>query len=218
MGTGQSIPPALPVIPALDSVIAWAFKQIHAERLIDFGQTQGGPRIQPSISDRSYQSSGAALMNRSMLMLAVVAVIVTVGACTKRDFNAVTGTTDFTSVALSSEPTSYNLHVEFVPAVITTDTATGLPDTVPAHYAPLDSAEFSVTATLEPQGVVVANGITNTTITPDNANVASLNSDGGFVIGTGPGTTNLTFVYTDVDHNFTTTTLAVPVTVTLSAP
>jgi hypothetical protein len=157
-------------------------------------------------------------MNRSMLMLAVVAVIVTVGACTKKDFNAITGTTDYTSVALSSEPASYTLHVEFVPTAIVTDTATGLPDTIPAHYVPVDSTEFSVTATLEPQGVVVANGLSNTTITPDNSDVASLNSDGGFVIGTGPGTTNLTFVYTDVDHNFTTTSLSVPVTVTLAAP
>jgi hypothetical protein len=157
-------------------------------------------------------------MNRTKLMLAAVVACAAFAGCTKKDFNAVTGTTDFTSVALSSDPASYNLHVELVPQSITVDTATGKPDTVPAHYAPLDSTEFSVTAKIEPQDVAVTNATDNITVVPDDANVAAVNDDGGFLLGTGPGTTNLKFTYTDVDHDFTQTTISIPVTVTVGVP
>jgi ABC-type Fe3+-hydroxamate transport system substrate-binding protein len=156
-------------------------------------------------------------MNKTKLMLAMLAACVALAGCEKKDFDAVTGSTDFTSVALSSDPTSYDLHVVFVPRVITVDTA-GVADTVAAHYEPVDSTEFTVTAKLEPQDVAVGNPTDNMVISPDDADVARVNDDGGFLLGTGPGTTHLTFVYTDVDHDFTTTTLTVPVTVTAVAP
>jgi hypothetical protein len=72
-------------------------------------------------------------MKKTKLMLATIAACAALAGCAKKDFDAVTGTTEFTSVALSSEPSSYDLHEEFVPQVITIDRATGLPDMVPAH-------------------------------------------------------------------------------------
>jgi hypothetical protein len=162
----------------------------------------------------TFQSSGAGLMNRLKFLLASLVACMAIAACTKKDFNAITGTTDYTSVAVTSSPESYDLHVQFVPQAIVVDTATGLPDTIPAHYEPVDSTAFSVTATLEPQGVAVANATTNMTIGTDNSEVATLNGDGGYVIGTSPGTTHLIFVYTDVDHNLAQDSLSVPVTVT----
>ena len=49
-------------------------------------------------------------MDNRMLRLAVVALgVVAATACTKHDNNAITGTTDYTSVALSSDPASFDL-------------------------------------------------------------------------------------------------------------
>jgi hypothetical protein len=127
-------------------------------------------------------------MNNKMLRLAVVAVaVVTVAACDKNDNDSITGSTDYTSVSVGSDPTSFNVDVG-------------------------DSAEFTPTATIEPQGVVIANGTQNMTFTFANPAIAEINGS-GFVQGDAPGTTTLTITYTDVNHNFATTTLDVPVTV-----
>ena len=128
-------------------------------------------------------------MNNKMLRLAVVAVgVVAAAACTKKDSNSITGSTDYTSVQLSSDPTSFTV-------------------------AQGDSAEFTPTATIEPQGVVIANGLDNMTFSFSNPDVAEINGS-GFVQGDAVGTTTLTITYTDVNHNFATSTLDVPVTVT----
>ncbi|HMI57139.1 MAG TPA: hypothetical protein VK511_03775 [Gemmatimonadaceae bacterium] len=128
-------------------------------------------------------------MTNKMLRLAFVAVAVTAAAaCDKKDSNSVTGSTDYTSVSVASDPTSFNVDVG-------------------------DSAAFSPTATTEPEGVVIANGPANMTFSFANPAIAEINGS-GYVQGDAPGTTTLTITYTDVNHNFATTTLDVPVTVT----
>lgn len=128
-------------------------------------------------------------MNNQMLRLTIVAVaVMAAAACTKRDNNSITGSTDYTSVSLGSDPTAFTVAVG-------------------------DSAEFTPTATIEPQGVAIANATDNMTFSFSNPDVAEINGS-GFVQGDAVGTTTLTITYTDVNHNFTTTTLDVPVTVT----
>jgi Big-like domain-containing protein len=131
-------------------------------------------------------------MNNMMLRLAVVAVgVMAAAGCDKKDSNSITGSTDYTSVSLSSDPTSF---------------------TVPVG----DSAEFTPTATIEPQGVAIANGAANMTFSFANPDIAEVNAS-GFVQGDEVGSTTLTITYTDVNHDFATTTLDVPVTV-IAAP
>jgi hypothetical protein len=132
-------------------------------------------------------------MNSMKLKLAVAAVaVVAVAACTKNDANSITGTTDYTSVQVSSDPSSFNV-------------ASG------------DSAAFDPIATIEPQDVVIANGTANMTYSFADPDVAHIN-DSFFVQGDEVGTTTLTITYTDVNHNFATTSVDVPVTVTAAAP
>jgi hypothetical protein len=128
-------------------------------------------------------------MNKTKLMLAMIAACAALAGCTKKDFNAVTGTTDFTSVALSNDSTAYHIQAGADGAVA---------------LAPV--------ATLEPQGVVVANGSDNMTFSFANEAVAHLNDDGNLQ-GYSTGSTSVTVTYTDVDHNFATTTLVIPITV-----
>jgi hypothetical protein len=158
-------------------------------------------------------------MNRLKFLFASFAACVALAACTKKDFNAITGTSDFTSVALSSDPATFDLHVRLEPQTITVDSSTTpfTVDTVPAHYVPADSVAFDPIATLEPQGVAVANGQDNMSYTFGDSKVASIN-ESFYVQGDTVGTTTLTVTYTDVDHNFTTTPLVLPVTVTVEAP
>jgi hypothetical protein len=129
-------------------------------------------------------------MNKTKLMLAVIAACAALAGCTKKDFNAVTGTTDFTSVALSNDSTAYHIQEGVDGAVA---------------LAPV--------ATLEPQGVVVANGSDNMTFAFANEDVAHINDDGNLQ-GYSVGSTTVTVTYTDVDHDFATTTLVIPITVT----
>jgi hypothetical protein len=150
-------------------------------------------------------------MNNKMLRLAVVAVgVVAAAACTKHDSNAITGATDYTSVALSSDPSSFALHVQLVPREIDTSATTGKIDTIPAHEVPVDSVEFNPVATIQPQDVPVANGFANMTF---SSPISSVNSS-SFIQGDTTGTGTMTVVYTDVNHDFATTTLEIPVTVT----
>jgi hypothetical protein len=132
-------------------------------------------------------------MNKTKLMLAMLAACAALAGCTKKDFNAVTGTTDFTSVSLSNDSTAYHIEEGVDGAVA---------------LAPV--------ATLEPQGVVVANGSDNMTFAFGDEEVAHLNDDGNLQ-GYSVGNTTVTVTYTDVDHNFATTTLVIPITVS-SAP
>jgi hypothetical protein len=131
-------------------------------------------------------------MINTKLLFAAVAACVTLAGCTKKDFNAVTGTTDYTSVSLSNDPASYTLAVG-------------------------EAESLAPVATLQPQGAVVPNGSDNMTFAFSNADVAEINDDGNLQ-GDAVGTTTLTVTYTDVDHNFTTTTLDIPITVTAAPP
>ena len=141
-------------------------------------------------------------MNKSKLMFAAIAACVALAGCNKKDLNAITGTDTSTGVALSSDPTSFDLHVRLVPRI----------DTIPAHEVPVDSIAFNPVATLVPQDVVIANGQDNMVFTFNNS-VASLNGS-QFVQGDTTGTSTLTVTYTDVVHGFATSTLTLPVTVT----
>ena len=87
-------------------------------------------------------------MNNMMLRLAVVTLgVMAATACDKRDSNSITGSTDYTSVSLGSDPTSFTIPVG-------------------------DSAEFTPSATIEPQGVAIANALDNMTFTFANPAVA----------------------------------------------
>jgi hypothetical protein len=123
-----------------------------------------------------------------MLMGAAIAALAVMAACTKHDSNSITGATGYTSVAVSSDPTSFTV-------------------------VKGDSAEFAPIATTEPDGVEIANGSANMTFTFANPAVAEINGS-GFVQGDSVGSTTLTITYTDVNHNFATSTFDVPVTVT----
>lgn len=151
-------------------------------------------------------------MHRQMLTLAVAAVAMAAAACTKHDSNAITGTTDYTSVALSSDPTSFHVHVMRNPA----DTLPITDTTHVPYYAASDSTAFTPTAKIEPQDVAISNGSDNMTFAFANP-IAHINTS-GYVQGDSLGTTTLTITYVDVNHGFATTTLDVPVTVTLGAP
>lgn len=131
-------------------------------------------------------------MHRQKLMLAVGAAVLAIAACSKKDINAITGSTDYTSVQLSSDPTSFTV-------------ALG------------DSAAFTPTATIEPQGVAISNGIDNMSFSFANPDIAEINGS-GYVQGDAVGNTTLTITYIDVNHNFAATTLDVPVTVTGAPP
>jgi hypothetical protein len=132
-------------------------------------------------------------MNKTKLMLALVVACAAFAGCAKKDFDAVTGTTDFTSVSLSNDSTAYHI----------TEGDDG-------------AVALAPVATLEPQGVAVANGTDNMSFAFGDEDIAHLNDDGNLQ-GYSVGTTNLTVTYTDVDHDFATTTLVIPVTV-LAAP
>lgn len=150
-------------------------------------------------------------MDIRMLRLAVVALgVVAATACTKHDNNAITGTTDYTSVALSSDPASFDLHVQLVPRAIDTSSTTGKIDTVPAHEVPVDSVAFNPVATIMPENVPIANAVSNMTF---SSPISSVNSS-FYLQGDTTGTGTMTVVYTDVNHDFATTTLQIPVTVT----
>jgi outer membrane lipoprotein SlyB len=127
-------------------------------------------------------------MNKTKLMFAAIAACVALAGCQKKDFNSITGTTNFTSVALSNDSTAY-------------------------HLAVGDIVSFAPVATIEPQGTVIGNGLTNMTFAFSDPAVAEINSDGNLQADAA-GTSTLTITYTDVDHSFTTSTLAIPITVT----
>ena len=92
------------------------------------------------------------------------------------------------------------------------DTAeSGTIDTVVAHAEAVDSIAFTPVAKIEPQDVPIANGVANMTFASP---VAEVNSS-SYVQGDTTGTGVLTITYTDVNHGFATTTLDIPVTVTL---
>jgi hypothetical protein len=153
-------------------------------------------------------------MHRQMLMLAVAAAVVSTAACTKKDNNSITGNTDYSSVAVSSDPTSFHVHVMRNPA----DTiAPSNPAYVPLpFYVASDSTLFTPTAKIEPQDVVISNGADNMSFTFSNP-IAHINGS-SYVQGDSLGTSTMTITYIDVNHNFAPTTLDVPITVTLGAP
>jgi Bacterial Ig-like domain (group 2) len=128
-------------------------------------------------------------MHRQLLMLATVAITAaSVGACTMKDNNAITGNNGFDSISLSSDPASFTI-VEG------------------------DSAAITPTVKIEPQDVVISNGADNIVYTFADPAIAEIN-ESGYVQGDAVGSTTLTLTYTDVDHAYTTTSISVPVTVT----
>ncbi|MDB4910337.1 MAG: hypothetical protein JWO39_1160 [Gemmatimonadetes bacterium] len=129
-------------------------------------------------------------MYRTMSMLGAVAAMAVL-ACSPTDRKFITGTNEFTSVAVALDPAS-------------------------ATVAEGDSAALTTTVTLVPQGTVVPNGSLNVQYAFSNPDVAHIN-DSGFIQGDAAGTTTLTATYTDPSHNFATTTSNV-VTITVDAP
>ncbi|MBA2685317.1 MAG: hypothetical protein H0U66_12590 [Gemmatimonadaceae bacterium] len=133
-------------------------------------------------------------MNKTKLMFAGVAACLVLAGCAKNDANSLTGNHESTSVSLSSDSTAYHIS------------------------AGLDNAvAFSPVATLEPEGVAIANGTQNMVYTFGNEDIAHLNDDGNLQ-GYSAGSTTVTITYTDVDHAFATTTLTIPITVSAAPP
>ena len=131
-------------------------------------------------------------MHRQMLMLAAAAGLIATVACTKKDNNTITGTTDYTSVAISSDPASFSVALH-------------------------DSAAFTPTVKIEPQDIAISNGADNLTYTFANPAIAELNGS-GYVQGDAVGNTTMTITYTDVNHDYATTSIDVPVSVIAAPP
>lgn len=131
-------------------------------------------------------------MHRQMLMLAAAAGLIATVACTKKDNNTITGTTDYTSVSISSDPASFSVALH-------------------------DSAEFTPTVKIEPQDIAISNGADNLTYTFANPAIAEVNGS-GYVQGDAVGNTTMTITYTDVNHDYATTSIDVPVAVTGAPP
>jgi hypothetical protein len=150
-------------------------------------------------------------MNRTVLMFTAAAVIAATAACDKKDSNAITGNTDYTSVAIT--PTTSSLHVKLVPDSIFFDSLAGHNDTIPAHIVPVDSVKLAVS--IEPQDVPIANALTNAVTSFSDDGVAEITDD-SYLVPDDVGTTTLTVTYTDVNHDFAETTQVIPITVTLA--
>jgi hypothetical protein len=144
-------------------------------------------------------------MHRKLLMIAAIAAVAATAACDKKDNDAITGTTDYQSITLSSDVNSFTVHVYLNPDWV--DSTSDVP-----KYLPTDSTGFTPTATIQPQNVAIANGSTNMTYTFSPSNLGDVNGS-GFVEGVRPGSGTMTITYTDVNHDFAETTLVLPVTV-----
>ena len=118
-----------------------------------------------------------------------IAGLLVCAACSPKERNFITGTNDFTSVAVALDPST-------------------------ATIAAGDSTEFTTTVSLVPQGTVISNGAANVTYTFSNPEVAHIN-DSGFLQGDEAGTTTLVATYTDKNHDFAQTT-SNEVTITVS--
>ncbi|MDQ2931954.1 MAG: hypothetical protein M3Y05_14220 [Gemmatimonadota bacterium] len=152
-------------------------------------------------------------MIRLKLMLAAAAVIAVVAACSKYEPNGITGGTGFTGVALTTNPSSFALHMRLVPESTYFDSTARRDSTIPAHDIPLDSTLFDVTASIMPQDLAIANGFNNMTfVSPVAALVTG--TDGNYVVPDTTGSGSFTVTYTDVDHAFATTSAVLPITVT----
>jgi hypothetical protein len=127
-------------------------------------------------------------MQKMMWMLGIAGLLAS-AACSPKDRNFLTGSSDFTSVAVAVDPASASMAVD-------------------------DSVAMTTTVTLVPQGSVVLNGTDNVSYAFADPNVAHIN-DSGYIQGDHAGTTTLVATYTDKNHDFAETTSNV-VTVTVS--
>jgi hypothetical protein len=127
-------------------------------------------------------------MQKMMWMLGMAGLLAS-GACSPKDRNFLTGSSDFTSVAVAVDPASASMAVG-------------------------DSVAMSTTVTLVPQGTVVLNGTDNVSYTFADPGVAHIN-DSGYLQGDEAGTTTLVATYTDKNHDFAETTSNV-VTITVT--
>ena len=121
-----------------------------------------------------------------------IAGLLVCAACSPQDRNFMTGTSEFTSVAVALDPPAATMAVG-------------------------DSAALTTTVTLVPQGSVVPNGTDNVVYTFSNPDVAHFN-DSGYLQGDEAGTTTLVATYTDKNHDFAETTSNVVTITVLSAP
>ncbi|HLB07968.1 MAG TPA: hypothetical protein VK617_00440 [Gemmatimonadaceae bacterium] len=84
-------------------------------------------------------------------------------------------------------------------------------DTVPAFLAS-DDVDRTPTITILPQNVVVPNGTDNVTASFSDPSIADLDGN-GFIEGLAPGTTVMTWTFTDFNHNNATQSINIPITV-----
>lgn len=130
-------------------------------------------------------------MQKMRWMLGIAGLLAS-AACSPKDRNFITGSSDFTSVAVAIDPPSASMVVG-------------------------DSVAITTTVSLVPQGSVVLNGADLVSYTIGDPNVAHIN-DSGYLQGDQAGTTTLVATYTDRNHeDAQTTSNVVAVTVT-SAP
>jgi len=155
-------------------------------------------------------------MNR-LVVCAITVLAVGAVACSSDDNNgANAGLGTFATVVLSVDSSPVALHVERNPA-----------DTIPrsdtVHFKKLpflvgdDAVDRTPTVFVEPSGDSVSNGLDNVSATFSNDGIAEFNDDGELV-GDTVGTTVLTYTLTDVNHSNATTSVNIPITVTVGPP
>jgi hypothetical protein len=125
-------------------------------------------------------------MYRHVWTLGVIAVLASV-ACSPKDISGISGTTGFSSISLTTDSTAIHLNVG-------------------------DVVTVTPVVKIEPQDLVVPNGADNVRFTFSNPDVANLDEDGN-VAALAAGTTTLTLTYTDANHDFATTSIDIPITV-----
>jgi len=112
------------------------------------------------------------------------------------------------------DSTSLSLHVIRNPA----DT---FPPSDTTHHESFfvgdDSVAQDPTVTIEPQGTIVPNGANNIAASFSVPGIVDFN-DSGFLQADSTGTTVLTYTFTDFNHQNATSSVSVPITVTVGPP
>jgi hypothetical protein len=156
-------------------------------------------------------------MNR-LVVCAITVLAVGVVACSDENTSGEDAglNNPFSSVELAVDSSPVTLHVKRNPA----DT---IPITDTANYEPLpyyvgdDAVDRTPAVLVLPSGDTVSNGLNNVSATFSNDGIAEFDDDGALV-GDTVGTTVLTYTFTDYNHNHATTSVNIPITVSVGPP
>ena len=140
-------------------------------------------------------------MQRFVVCAFTVLAIGAVGACSSSSDNngSSAGLGSFTSAVLAVDSSPVVLHVYVDP-------------TDPTAYLPTDNVDRTPTVTILPQNLVVPNGNNNVSASFSDPSIADFDSN-GLLEGLAPGTTVLTYTFTDYNHARATQSINIPITV-----